>query len=317
MPANARGIDVSNWQERFNWAGAAGLSFGICRATQSLGESGTNSPDPQLAWHWPQIKARGLHRGAYHFLNPARDGAAQARYFVSVLARHGLEDSDMLWLDHEKPGATPQASAKCARAFMSQLVRLRPHNPRGVYTGPAFAQAGHCAGLGRYPLWLASYTSAWPDPPKPWKGKSAFWQWGIRGTDQDLFNGPAAGLGAWVASFAPPVPKQPPPLPSAKEDDMPSGKLTSPRGAPETISWAIGSVAEVALLSGWQGQQPTAPVVRLRLHHHGKDGDSWFDAGEITLDGSAVHKIVHPGGCDGCTLTREDAGPATVAYHTR
>ena len=49
MAGNALGIDVSNFSGQFDWAGTSGLSFGICRASQGLGEPGTNSPDPFLS----------------------------------------------------------------------------------------------------------------------------------------------------------------------------------------------------------------------------------------------------------------------------
>ena len=77
--ADAKGIDVSNFAGNFDWASTSGLSFGICRASQGLGGSGTNSPDPYLAWNWPRIKAKGLARGAYHFLDPALSGAVPSQ----------------------------------------------------------------------------------------------------------------------------------------------------------------------------------------------------------------------------------------------
>jgi len=91
VAGNARGIDVSNFGGDFNWAGTSGLSFGICRASQGLGAAGTNSPDPFLTWNWPRIKAKGLARGAYHFLDPRLDGARQASYFVDQLNKVGLD----------------------------------------------------------------------------------------------------------------------------------------------------------------------------------------------------------------------------------
>src|SRR5579859_3252243 len=115
----ARGIDVSNYAGQFNWSATSGLSFGICRATEGLGGPGMNSPDPFLSWNWPRIKQKGLARGAYHFLHPNMDGAAQARYFVEVLSGHGLQTTDMLWLDNETPGASPAQVASCARDFMA------------------------------------------------------------------------------------------------------------------------------------------------------------------------------------------------------
>jgi hypothetical protein len=63
MAGLARGMDVSNFAGEFDWAGTSGLSFGICRASQGLGATGTNSPDPFLAWNWPRIKEKGLARG--------------------------------------------------------------------------------------------------------------------------------------------------------------------------------------------------------------------------------------------------------------
>jgi GH25 family lysozyme M1 (1,4-beta-N-acetylmuramidase) len=101
VAGNARGIDVSNFAGEFNWDGTSGLTFGICRASQGLGAAGTNSPDPFLTWNWPRIKARGLARGAYHFLDPRLDGAAQASYsffsFITAGNCAGLR-SYPLWL---------------------------------------------------------------------------------------------------------------------------------------------------------------------------------------------------------------------------
>ena len=119
MTGNAQGIDVSNYAGEFNWSGTSGLSFGICRASQGLGATGTNSPDPFLSWNWPRITEKGLARGAYHFLDPRLDGAAQASYFVNTVRAVGLETTDMLWLDNETAGASPAAVAACARCFMA------------------------------------------------------------------------------------------------------------------------------------------------------------------------------------------------------
>lgn len=213
MTASAQGLDVSNYQGRFDWAAAitraktanAPLSFGITRVTQGLGAGGTGSPDPDASWDWPQITAHGLHRGGYHFLDPRLDGAAQARYFVNRLGQLGLDEQAMLWLDNETGnGQPPQHVAGCAQAFMAELTALRPRNPRGVYTFINFARDGNCDGLSGYPLWLAYPAASAPVPPPPWVNWR-FWQWGARnGVDADAFNGTAADLAAWIGSFAPP-----------------------------------------------------------------------------------------------------------------
>lgn len=203
---SAQGLDVADFQGRFDWKGAKartpGLAFGIYRLTQGLGAPGTASPDPDAAWNHEQIAANGLRRGAYHFLDPKLPGAAQAEYFVEQARHLGLDTADMLWLDNETEGASPAATAQCARDFMAKLDHLAPHNPRGVYTFIDFARNGSCAGLGNYALWLAFPSTTAPAAPPPWN-RWTFWQWGQRGTDQDAFNGTSADLDAWIRSFAP------------------------------------------------------------------------------------------------------------------
>lgn len=210
---SAQGIDVSNFQGNYSWtaakAGVPGLAFGIYRATQGLGGAGMNSPDPFARHNHDSIAAAWLSRGAYHFLDPRLDGARQASYFVTEMDGLGLTGTDMLWLDNEDAhGLGPAAVSACARSFMTELDRLVPHNPRGVYTFISFGQDGYCAGLDGYPLWLARPGSTAPAPPPPWH-RWTFWQWGQRnGADTDAYNGNAAQLHSWIASFAP-VPPAP------------------------------------------------------------------------------------------------------------
>lgn len=203
---SAQLLDVSNYQGRFDWAAAKAvipqLAGGIYRLTQGLGGPGTNSPDPFAEWNHHQIEAQRLRRGAYHFLDPFLGGAAQAEYFVTEAARLGVLPADMFWADNETPGSSPGSTAETAAEFMAELGRLVPRNPRGVYTFIDFAKEGYNAGLGEYALWLAYPAAAAPAPPPPWV-KWTIWQWGTRdGTDADAFNGTAAELDAWIASFS-------------------------------------------------------------------------------------------------------------------
>lgn len=203
--ASAQGLDVSNFQGQFDWAGnASGLAFGICRVTQGLGGKGLNSPDPEAAWNFSQMAANGLLRGAYHFLDPRVSGAAQAQYFADEVKRLGVTTSDMLFMDTETKGSTPAITAACGLQFMLELKRLFPSNPIGVYTYIDFAKEGNCAGLGAYPLWLAYPAASAPVQPLPWLAPEfMFWQWGTRnGDDADAFMGTAAELQTWVASFS-------------------------------------------------------------------------------------------------------------------
>ena len=207
MTASAQGVDVADFQGAYDWAAAKkaipDLAFGVYRLTQGLGASGTASPDPDAAWNHAQIAAQGLHRGAYHFLDAHLSGEAQAQYFVTEHARLGTVAADMLWLDNEMAGASPAETAACAVAFMAELGKLVPHNPRGVYTFIDFAREGNCAGLEGDPLWLAYPNATAPATPPPWH-RWTFWQWGQRnGADTDAFNGTASQLDDWIASFQP------------------------------------------------------------------------------------------------------------------
>jgi lysozyme len=198
---SAQGLDVSNYQGQFDWSSVPGLSFGVFRMTQGLGHN-VNSPDPDAAWNNQQLKEQGLIRGSYHFFDPTLSGEAQAQYFVTERAKLGLADTDMLWLDHETTGPPPEEVSAAAVAFMTELDKLCPNNPRGVYTFISFATVGNCVGLDRWPLWLAYPASSAPKPPLPWSNWM-FWQWGLRnGVDTDAFNGTPAELQAWIASYS-------------------------------------------------------------------------------------------------------------------
>jgi lysozyme len=197
---SAQGLDVSNYQGQFDWSSVSGLSFGIYRMTQGLGQN-TNSPDPDAAWNNEQLKKCGLAQGCYHFFDPTLSGEAQAQYFVTERSKLGLENSDMLWLDHETLGASPADTSAAAVAFMTELDKLAPDNPRGVYTYISFATGGNCVGLEIWPLWLAYPSATAPVPPPTWS-RWTFWQWGLRnGVDTDAFNGTASDLQNWIASY--------------------------------------------------------------------------------------------------------------------
>jgi GH25 family lysozyme M1 (1,4-beta-N-acetylmuramidase) len=301
MAGLAQGIDVSNFSGDFDWAATSGLSFGICRASQGLGGSGTNSPDPFLAWNWPRIKARGLARGAYHFLNPALPGAAQATYFVARVSAVGLDPADMLWLDNETAGASPAAVAACARDFMAQLVSLRPHNPCGVYSFHDFITAGNCAGLASYPLWLAIYQTATPTAPAPWGGWR-FWQSGESGShDNDAFNGTAAELSAWISSFQLNV-----------EEEVQSGQLNTGANAVTVISVPHGSGTNIAFGcdNGLQGMAPA--MLRVAIYDTG-----WHITPSVTVDstkGQTVMSFPNPKSTGVISVKRMDAGEVVVGY---
>jgi GH25 family lysozyme M1 (1,4-beta-N-acetylmuramidase) len=295
----ARGIDVSNYSGDFNWSATSGLSFGICRASQGLGAAGTNSPDPFLSWNWPRIKAKGLARGAYHFLDPRLDGAAQARYFVQTVSAAGLLNTDMLWLDNETAGASTASVAACARDFMATLTALRPHNPRGVYSYWDFIVSGNCAGLGGYPLWLAIFQTATPGAPSPWKAWK-FWQSGTTNSyDNDVFNGSPADLNRWIASYQP-------------EAEVQSGQLNTGANAVTVITVPFGSGSNIAF--GCDNGIQSLPPASLRVAVF---DTNWHITNDVTVDstkGQTVIRFPNPGKTGVVSVRRQDAGEVIVGY---
>jgi len=307
LTAHATGIDVSNYAGDYDWAATSGLSFGICRTTQGLGQSGTNSPDPYLTWNWPRIKTKGLARGAYHFLDPYQSGADQAEYFVTTLTAQGLLTTDMLWLDNETAGASPAAVAACAVDFMTKLTALRPHNPCGVYSFWDFITSGNCAGLGKYPLWLAIFQSAAPaGAPSPWSAWHLWQSGGSSNHDNDTYNGTAAQLQQWIDSYQP---QQSQPKP---EDEVQSGQLNNGSGAVTVITVPMGSAKNVAFGcdNGVQGLPPASlrvAVYDTEWHvHDAVSVSSTTGQTVITFTDYAATGVI--------SVKRLDAGEVVVGY---
>jgi len=295
----ARGIDVSNYAGQFDWSATSGLSFGICRATQGLGAAGTNSPDPYLSWNWPRIQGEGLARGAYHFLDPYLDGSQQAEYFVNTVSEQGLLTSDMLWLDNETAGASAASVAACAADFMRTLTSLRPHNPCGMYSFYDFITSGNCAGLSDYPLWLAVFQSTTPGAPPPWESW-LFWQsGGTSDHDDDVFNGSAADLSQWIASYQP-------------EGEVQSGQLNNGAGAVTVITVPFGSAKNVAFGcdNGVQGLPPAS--LRVAIYD-----TEWHINDNVSVSstvGQTVLPFTNPAKTGVISVKRLDTGEVVVGY---
>jgi lysozyme len=193
------GIDVA-WPQgaHFPWTSERGkISFGMCKATEGL-----NTSDPDFAANWNGMWAlsRTLPRFAYHFFHASSDPTVQAERLVAAVKPHGLLAGDNFVCDleaTEEDGSNdhvaPATVAARARTFLNKVNALAPQHRVLVYTNPAFAQTGACAGLNAWFLWLASYGVTTPKVPKPWS-KWTFWQYSGTSLDHDRFNGTEAQL---------------------------------------------------------------------------------------------------------------------------
>jgi GH25 family lysozyme M1 (1,4-beta-N-acetylmuramidase) len=105
--ATVEGLDVSDWDGTIDWKQVAGSgrAFAFMKATQ-----GDYFTANTFKNNWPNAKAAGLLRAAYHFFDPTVDGVAQAKHFLSVMGP--LEPGDLPpMLDMECPTSSNQGSA--------------------------------------------------------------------------------------------------------------------------------------------------------------------------------------------------------------
>ena len=195
--SNPQGIDVSAWQGVFPWQDWAGkLQFAMAKATEG---DGFTDPDFGRNWDsmwWLQPDHR-LCRFAYSFFHPAQDPVVQAAHLVATVKGHGLLPGDNFVCDLEvSDGLPPGEVASRAAVFLRHVNESAPGHRVLVYTFESFAQAGNCAGLDPWFLWIASYGVPQPAVPPPWKAWT-FWQTGDQPLDTDRFNGSQEQLNAF------------------------------------------------------------------------------------------------------------------------
>jgi lysozyme len=182
------GLDASgdvNWEE---WPGD--LGFAMVKATE-----GVNFTSPAFHASWDALEKLTPHRLAYHYAHPDEDPAAQAAWLTRTVKAAGLRSTDHYVLDLEvTSGRTPVEVSFWSNVFCREVNRLNPGHRVLVYTFPAFADAGNCATLGDWDLFIANWGVERPDVPLPWR-EWRFWQYaGGNTVDHDMWNGTLAAM---------------------------------------------------------------------------------------------------------------------------
>ena len=200
QPEYLNGIDVSHYQGTVNWAEVrgAGCAFAFAKATE-----GTSVVDPTFNANWNGMKEAGLVRGAYHFFRPEQDGVQQAKHFLQVCQ---IEPGDLPpVIDIElNDGITGSRLIAGVGNWIDTVAQATGTTPL-IYTAAYFWNEYMNDGFGKFPLWLAHYTSASTPQPLPhgWTDWT-FWQYsqslpipGVNGNaDHNRFNGTQADLQA-------------------------------------------------------------------------------------------------------------------------
>jgi lysozyme len=199
--ATVAGVDISEYQpdSTFTQVAQSGRKFSFVKATE--GQDVTNI---DFSKHWPDAKAAGMVRGAYHYFIASDDPTQQADFFLSTMGQ--LESSDLPpMLDWEvSKGVDAETVVERAKIWLERVEASTGRTPI-IYTGPAYWRTlKNTAGFEHYPLFIADTNVLCPDVPAPWTNWT-FWQHAIGKTpgivensDQDLFNGLMGSLEALV-----------------------------------------------------------------------------------------------------------------------
>ena len=186
-----RGVDVSSYQGApTDWSRVAGsFSWAAVKITE-LEANGTRYVNPYAGADWDWLASHHKGRIGYLFGHPSTSAASTVDFFITQLNRIGLKDSDAVALDLEvNDGLSAARVASWAADVQSELQTKLKRTPL-LYTFVNFAEAGNCAGLGRYPLWIADPSSpkGHPRVPPPWR-TWAIHQYDISGSiDEDVAN---------------------------------------------------------------------------------------------------------------------------------
>ena len=192
VSAELAGIDVSKWQgDDIDYAAvkADGKTYVFVKATE-----GNTEVDPDFDRNFANAKAAGLLVGAYHFFVTGDTAQTQFENYSGAVT---LGSGDLpAVVDIEKlVGGT---AAQVPEELQQFLDLLEQHYtvPPIIYSGENFASSD-LNGFGKYPLWVAEYTSpSSPKIPEGWE-TWAFWQYSqsgkVSGIDGDVdlnrFNG--------------------------------------------------------------------------------------------------------------------------------
>lgn len=203
--AGVKGIDVSNWQGKVDWAGQwkAGKRFAWIKATEGTGYT-SDSFSSQYSGSYKQ----GFIRGAYHFALPNKSsGAAQAKYFSDHgggWSGDGKTLPGVVDMEYNPYGSTcygkSKAEMKSWITDFSNYYKKRWNKYPAIYTSTSWwNQCVNSSFASTNALWVARYSSSVGSLPYNW-GYYTIWQYSDSPIDQDAFNGTTTQLKKFASS---------------------------------------------------------------------------------------------------------------------
>lgn len=303
------GADVSVWQgPPVDWREQAGrISWAAVKFTEVQWENGqlVASLNPDAAADWQYLKDSGKGRIAYLYGHPDTPAAATAQMFAAAVTDHGLDDGDGIALDLEITGGKTAAEVATWSDDVAALLQRDLGRLPLIYTFIAFALAGNCSGLGRYPLWIADPSSpaGHPRVPPPWATWTVHqFSWTPLDRDVARFQNVAAMQSA-LGKTATTDPH------SRKDDQMPNGYLLQPGPTPIRAEQRnLDPYSQLLLAACKDAQQAELTVSVL-------DADGAYDV-HVSLDWEhpGIVSFRHPRRTKAVSVERTDAGTDAVAW---
>jgi lysozyme len=204
------GVDVSGYQgPPGSWVPIAGKIVWAAVKITEFEPDGKRYLNPNAAADWEWLRAHDKGRIAYLFGHPSVSVQRTVDFFIAEVSRIGLLDDDGVALDLEvTDGLDAPSVASWSADVMSELAS-RLDRPPLLYSFLSFLEAGNCAYLGGYPLWIANpgNPAGRPAVPRPWT-TWAIDQYDISGPiDKDVAN--YTSRAAMFAALGKPKTKEP------------------------------------------------------------------------------------------------------------
>lgn len=165
-------VDLYTKDHPADWSayGSSGAPWygAILKVSQGLHYNSDDDSDHRwwLSSNWARLDQTDLIRGAYHYLQIADDGRAQADYFLSCVDRAGGYRKGDLWpiVDVETANngnPSKDQIIECTSTYAARIAERTGHAPI-LYGGSFLYDHGVTSQMGCSYLWIARYTATLP-----------------------------------------------------------------------------------------------------------------------------------------------------------
>ena len=179
------GIDISEKNSVTSWAdiGKNQVRFAYLKCTDGISSVVSNYTANKKS-----AIENGILTGAYHWLNPKQDAAAQVDYFIKNAS---IVDDDLPPVVCLELYTTTKAILEPKLRTFLETVETRSGKRPVIYTSSTYWKK-YLAGIEwpcEYPLWIDEPGAIWPTQLYPWAGWT-FWQYSYQTKIPGINNAP-------------------------------------------------------------------------------------------------------------------------------